>query len=305
MSNLDKDVPPRNARKTGPKKGRPAAVDKKLPHAGLRAPARPDRYGEKRYLTADQRKNPLLRQAYNRLSQIDQPGFRGKYLRRLDTIHGGRRTRSEKFSALAKAAEQILLRLDLATGVLGWLNVEREAFFLSTQCNIAEHSDLSPPSFNRLLHSMQQADYVYLRTDKIRLEERDEAGLHMVRTRMMVRFTEKFFTDLGLRWLWLRSKKAAIKKREKQLREVSGAILARQERFSLEQLKRLESRRNWEKSQARQSGDSQLGILNLEQSTAGRPEPPREPDRGPVTGQQVMSQLANVLERNGKTPPSK
>lgn len=300
MTSLDKDIPPRNNRKAGPAKGRPTAVDKKKPHAGLHAPARPDRYGQKRYLTADQRKNPCLRAAFNRLSQIDQ--HRGKYLRDLDTIHGGRRTRSEKFVTLAKAAEQILLRLDLATGVLGWLNVEEGRYFLSTQCNVAEHSDIAPSVFCRLLHSLQKADYVYLRTEKIRLDEKDETGLHMVRTRMLVRFTEKFFAHLGIGYLWYRAKKAALKRREKDLRQVGAIRIARQERASLEELRRQESRANWERSQQRETAHSQLQAVSVHEGRHGRPEPPREPDRGPMKPDQLM---ANVLAKNGKTPPSK
>jgi hypothetical protein len=300
VTSLDKDIPPRNNRKAGPAKGRPTAVDKKKPHAGLYAPIRPDRYREKRSLSADQRKNPLLRMAYHRLSQIGE--LRGKYLRELDTIHGGRRTRSEKFAALARSSEQMLLRMDLATGVLGWLDVERGQYFLNTQCNIAEDCGMSPSSFNRLLHSMQLADYVYLRTERVRLEEKDEAGLNLVRTRVLVRFTEKFFADLGVRWLWHRAKKAAIKKRERELRQIGDMRVARQERASLEELRRQESRANWERSQRRETAHSQLQAVNVHEGRHGHPEPPREPDRGPMTPDQLM---ASVLAKNGKTPPSK
>lgn len=290
------DVPPRNS-KAGPKKGRPAAIDKKLPHSGLYAPTRPARYREKRYLTEEQRRVPLIRTAFKRLSEIDK--LRGQYLRELDTVHGGRRTRSEKFVTLAKAAEQILVRLDLATGVLGWLDVDKMQYCLSTQCNVAEDSDIAPSVFCRLLHTMERADYVYLRSERVRLEEKDENGLHMVRTRMLVRFTEKFFADLGVRYLWFRAKKAARKKREQQLLQISGAIIARQERASIEELRRQESRMNWERSQARQAGHGELEASN---ASLGGPEPPREPDRGPVKPDEL---LANVMAKYGKTPPSK
>jgi len=151
----DKDIKSRTAssRTDSPKKGRPAAVhrDKKDPHAALRAPIRAPRYSAPRRLTSQQLKNPLLRMAFSRLSQIGD--LRGQYLRDLDTIHGGRRTRSEKFDALAKASEQLLLRLDLATGVLGWLDIERGQYFLNTQCGVAEACGMSPASLNRLMHS--------------------------------------------------------------------------------------------------------------------------------------------------------
>lgn len=300
MTSLDTDIPPRNNRKAGPAKGRPTTIDKKMPHAGLYAPTRPDRYREKRSLTAEQRKNPLLRMAYKRLSQISE--LRGQYLRDLDTIHGGRRTRSEKFAALAKASEQMLLRMDLATGVMGWLDVERGQYFLNTQCNIAEDSEMSAASFNRLLHSMQLADYVYLRAQKVRLDEKDDAGLNLVRTRVLVRFTEKFFAHLGIRYLWQRAKKAALKKRERELRQIGDMRLARQERASLEELRRLESRTKWERSQRRQAAHNQHEALSAEPTKAGRPVPPKDPDRGPVKPDQLM---ANILAKNGKTLPSK
>lgn len=300
MTSLDKDIPPRNNRKAGPGRGRLSAIDEKMPHAGLYAPTRPDRYREKRSLTAEQRKNPLLRMAYHRLSQISE--LRGQYLRDLDTIHGGRRTRSEKFAALAKVSEQMLLRMDLATGVMGWLDVERGQFFLNTQCNIAEDSEISAASFNRLLQSMQLADYVYLRSQKVRLDEKDETGLNLVRTRVLVRFTEKFFAHLGIRYLWQRAKKAAIKKRERELRQIGDLRLARQERASLEELRRLESRTKWERSQQRQAAHSQLEALSEQPTRAGRPEPPREPDRGAMKPDQLM---ASILAKHGKTPTSK
>lgn len=209
MTTLDKESQSRPAggRKGSPVKGRPAAVhrDKKSPHAALHAPIRAPRYSAPRRLTGQQLKNPLLRMAFSRLRQIGD--LRGKYLRDLDTIHGGRRTRSEKFDALAKASEQMLLRLDLATGVLGWLDVERGQYFLNTQCGIAEDCEMSPASLNRLMHSMDLAGYVYRRIEKVRLDEKDEAGLNLVRTRVLVRFTEKFFADLGVRYLWYRAKR--------------------------------------------------------------------------------------------------
>ncbi|MGN2406441.1 hypothetical protein [Pseudomonas viridiflava] len=252
MTVLDKDIPPRN-RKAGPGKGRPAAAprNKKDPHAALHAPVRPPRFREKRNLSTDQLKNPLLRMAFSRLSQM--PELRGKYLRSLDTIHGSRRTRSEPFVALSRVAEQLLVRLDLATGVLGWLDVERGQFFLNTQCGVAEDSDISPASLNRLIRGLELAGLVYRRIEKVRLDEKNDAGLNLVRTRCLVRFTEKFFAELGCRYLWHKAKKAAIKKRERQLREVGARNAVRQEKASLEALRREESRRNWQQSEARKA----------------------------------------------------
>ena len=282
MNLRDKDINSRTAssRKDSPKKGRPAAVhrDKKDPHAALRAPIRPPRYSVPRRLTGQQLKNPLLRMAFSRLSQIGD--LRGKYLRDLDTIHGGRRTRSEKFDALAKVSEQLLLRLDLATGVLGWLDIERGQYFLNTQCGVAEDSDISAASLNRLMKSMELAGYVYRRIEKVRLDEKDEAGLNLVRTRVLMRFTEKFFADLGVRYLWYRAKKAALKKREKDLREVNGLRDARLEKASLEAYQRQLVRHKWEKSEARKAPGSQPDMPPPGKGTPGGANPLEDPNRG-------------------------
>ena len=256
MSSLDKDIKSRTAsgRTDSPKKGRPPAVhrDKKDPHAALRAPIRAPRYSAPRRLTGQQLKNPLLRMAFSRLSRISD--LRGQYLRDLDTIHGGRRTRSEKYDALAKAAEQLLLRLDLA-------------------------------------------GYVYRRIEKVRLDEKDEAGLNLVRTRVLVRFTEKFFADLGVRYLWYRAKKAAIKRRERELHQVSGLRAARQEKASLEEFRRQQSRSNWEKSEARKAAHVHGGSVVMTPSRgSGRGvKPALEPDKSSGgLGESMARLLRNV-----------
>jgi hypothetical protein len=306
VTSLDKDIHSRSAssRKGSLNKGRPAAVhrDKKDPHAALRAPIRAPRYTAPRRLTGQQLKNPLLRMAFSRLSQIGE--LRGQYLRDLDTIHGGRRTRSEKFDALAKASEQMLLRLDLATGVLGWLDIERGQYFLNTQCGVAEDSNMSPASLNRLMHSLELAGYVYRRIEKVQLDEKDEAGLNLVRTRVLVRFTEKFFADLGVRYLWFRAKKAAIKKREKELREISGLRAARQEKASLEEFRRQQSRSNWEKSEARKAAQahSQLEALTPPHRSPGGAKPPLEPDKSSGGLDESMARLLRNVQVKKDTP---
>lgn len=294
-----------NTRAAAPSgKGRLAVVhrDKKDPHAALRAPIRAPRYSAPRRLTGQQLKNPLLRMAFSRLSQIGD--LRGKYLRDLDSIHGGRRTRSEKFDALAKASEQLLLRLDLATGVLGWLDIERGQYFLNTQCGVAEDSDMSPASLNRLMHSLDLAGYVYRRIEKVRLDEKDEAGLNLVRTRVLVRFTEKFFADLGLRYLWFRAKKAAIKHREKELREVSGLRAARQEKASLEAFRRQQSRSNWEKSEARKAAGArnQAETMTPSRRSSGGAKPPLEPGKSSGGLDESMARLLRNVQVKKDTP---
>lgn len=241
--------------------------------------------------------------AFSRLSMIGD--LRGQYLRDLDTIHGGRRTRSEKFDALAKASEQLLLRLDLATGVLGWLDIERGQYFLNTQCGVAEDSGMSPASLNRLMHSLELAEYVYRRIEKVRLDEKDEAGLNLVRTRVLVRFTEKFFADLGVRYLWYRAKKAALKRRERELREVTGLRDARQEKASLEEFRRQQSRSNWEKSEARKASDAhrESQTLNPSHGSARGTKPALEPDKSSGgLGESMARLLHNVQIKKDISP---
>lgn len=286
-----------------PEKGRPNAsprVDTKKPHAGLRAPIRPQRYAAPRQLSSDQLKKPLIRKSLGRLSKIGE--LRGTYLRALDSIHGGRRTRSEKFVALSRIAEQLLVRLDLATGVLGWLDVEQGQFFLNTQCSIAEDSGISAPSLNRLMHGLEQADYVYRRIEKVRLDEKDEAGLNLVRTRVLVRFTEKFWADLGLRYEWHKAKKSAIRKREQELRQVSVDRAARQSKASLEEFKRQQKRHNWLKSEERNGAPSAAPQAHV--GGVGPPsteDPPQRPPSGPEAVSNAMARLLRSAEAKKAT----
>lgn len=287
--------PPGNQAAGRSGKGRPAPVrrlDKKNPHAALHAPIRSDRYAAPRKLTGDQLKKPLIRKAFSRLSRIGGE-YRGKYLRELDTIHGGRRTRSEKFVALQRVAEQLLVRLDLATGVLGWLDVEQGCYFLNTQCGVAEDSGISASILNRLMHSLDKAGYVYRRIERVRLDETDEAGLHLVRTRVLVRFTENFWADLGLRFEWHKAKKSALKRRDQELRAVATARAVRQEKASLEEFNRQVSRRRWQESEARKAPSVPLAAPP---SGSGPPPTAKPPDRSAAGPQDVTSSMDRLLE---------
>ncbi|MBX4139612.1 hypothetical protein K1567_27380 [Pseudomonas sp. S5F11] len=98
----------------------------------------PPSYAAPRRLSEQQLKNPLIRSAFERLGNLVQN--RGRYLRRLDRVNGDRRTRVEVFMAFQKSAEQILVRYDLATGVLGYLDENSGRYVLNTQRRIAEDS---------------------------------------------------------------------------------------------------------------------------------------------------------------------
>lgn len=229
-------------------------LDPADPHSALRRTARklPLQRAAPRKLTEQQLKNPLIRAAHERLGNI--VSLRGKYLRRLDTVHGDRRTRLEKFQAIEQVEEQLLVRLDLATGVLGYIDSENGRFVLNTQCNIAADAGISAPVLSRLLATLDDASYVYRRIERVRLEETDENGLHLVRTRVLVRFTKQFWADLGLRYVYERVQKAAKKRREAELRELGQRRLAEMERHSLELHRREVSRQRWQAKEARKNG---------------------------------------------------
>lgn len=235
---------------------RAVRLDPADPHSALRRPARklPLQRAAPRYLTEQQLKNPLLRAAHARLGSI--VSLRGKYLRRLDTVNGDRRTRLEKFQAIERVAEQLLVRLDLATGVLGYIDAANGRFVLNTQCNIAADAGISAPAFSRLLATFDAADYVYRRIERVRLEETDENGLHLVRTRVLVRFTKQFWADLGLRYVHERVQKAAKKRRADELREMGQRKLAEMERHSLVLHRREVSRQRWQAKEARKASGS-------------------------------------------------
>lgn len=279
-------------------RSKPRAHD---PSAALRHPARPTplRYAAPRKLSEKQLKTPLIRQAFERLGNIVT--LRGQYLRELDSVHGAgaRRTRREKFVALQQLAEQILVRLDLSTNALGFLDVSNGRYVLSSQCHMAEDAGLSAPVVCRLFQTLEAAGYCYRRVERIRLDERDENGLHLVRTRVLLKFTKLFWQHLGLAYLYDRAQKAAKKKREAQLREIALKQLSQQERHSREQLQREESRKCWLASQ----GKSEVVSASPSSPpvTAPRtptPVPPPGPGQGHV--QAAMDRLLrSVALKNG------
>jgi hypothetical protein len=134
----------------------------------------PARHTAPRRLSEQQLKNPLIRSAFVRLGNL--VSYRGQFLRRLDSVHGDRRTRLEKFVAIERVAEQLLLRLDLATCVLGYIDPANGRYVLNTQCGIAEDAGISAPALCRLLKTLDDAGYVYRRHECIRLDERDSNG---------------------------------------------------------------------------------------------------------------------------------
>lgn len=247
---------------------RAVRLDQADPHSALRRTARklPAQRAAPRYLTEQQLRNPLIRPAHARLSSIVT--LRGKYLRRIDTVHGDRRTRAEVFQAIERVAEQLLVRLDLATGVLGYIDAENGRFVLNTQCNIAADAGISAPVLSRLLATLDAAGYVYRRIERVRLDA-DESGLHLVRTRVLIRFTKLFWADLGLRFVHERVHKAAKKRREAELRELGQRRLAEMERHSLELHRREVSRQRWQAKEARKASEATRQPTDAPKRTAG------------------------------------
>jgi hypothetical protein len=255
------------------------------PHSALRRSARqmPARYGTVRHLSEKQLRNPLIRSAYERLSNM--VAYRGRYLRELDSVHGDRRTRVEVFQAIERVAEQLLVRLDLANSVLGYIDPENGRYVLNTQRNIAEDAGtISPPALCRI--------------ERIRLDEKDEHGLHLVRTRVLIRFTKQFWADLGLRYVYERVQNAAKKRRDVQLREIGQRRMAEIERHSLDLQRRTISRKRWQTKEARDARDPAQGQLALPQQTAAaakQPEPDILPER--MTGHQALKAIGAMLTR--------
>lgn len=268
------------------------------PHSAVRRPARakPARRAEPLRLTKDQLKNPLIRSAYERLGNL--VSHRGKHLRRLDTVHGDRRTRVEVFNALERVREQMLVRLDLATSVLGYLDEKDGQFVLNTQLGMAEDAGMSAPILCRLFKTLDMAGYVYRRIERIRLEEKDENGLHLVRTRVLVRLTKLFWHDLGLGYVFERVQKAAKKRREAQLRVLGQRRLDEMERHSMEQHRREVSRQRWQAKEARQA-DGDLGQHSAALSRKADP-----PKAGRVSGEDVNNALSKLLAKAGKSAGS-
>lgn len=259
------------------------------PHAALRHPARamPARHAEPRRLTEQQLKNPLLRSAYERLGNM--ASYRGRYLRRLDGVNGDRRTRIEKFKAIEKSAEQMLVRLDLATGVLGFIDVDNGRYVLNTQRGIAEDCNLSAPVLCRLFQTLDSAGYVYRRIERVRLDEKDDNGLHLVRTRVLIRFTKLFWKDLGLLHVFQRVQNSAKKKREAQLAIIGQRRLDDMQRFSKEQLRREVSRARWI---AKESGEPRSWSPISERQPQNAPPRP-----GGTSGDQVRDKMSQLLAK--------
>jgi len=196
------------------------------PVAGLSAAARhnPGYDGPRRELTEAQLKLPFFRKALGCLESIVQTRF--TLLPLLMHANGNERiTRVEVYKNLAAVAEPILVRLDLATGVLGWLD-ETGNFRLNNQKGLAHDAGLRPATLNRLFKLLEKTGYLTRRLERIAVHEH---GTQLVRTRVMIRFTDLFWRHLRLSLAHTLSRKAARKKRLRTLHalELAKAQTAR------------------------------------------------------------------------------
>lgn len=162
-----------------------------------------------RVLTARQLRLPFFAKALQRLSSISEQRLR--YLPLLDQHYSGRSTRSEVFRAIELAAEQILTRLDLATGILGWRDADG-ALRLINQTQLAADTGISTSALSRLFARLDECGYVVRRHSKISKKEGPYSW--SVRTETIIQFTDRFFRHLGsgVFQAWSKARKWARKK---------------------------------------------------------------------------------------------
>lgn len=193
------------------------------PLGGLRAPLRPSpAYAEtRRTLTAKQQALPFLGRALATLQAL--PEARDQLLPRLRRARGDRQTRIEVYQALAAISSPMLARYDLATGILGWLEDDGQ-FCLNSQRRLAHDSGLSPAVLNRLIKRLAAVGYAKRR---IELVSGRSNGEQYVRTRVLIQFTDLFWRHLNLSLAHGMARKAARKRRQRQLHQIQQDHLSR------------------------------------------------------------------------------
>lgn len=171
----------------------------------------------KRQLSEKQLRIPFFRAA---LSTMQAAGECRRSLlpRLLYRSASGRKTRTEIYDSLKSAAEPMLARFDLATGVLGWLDGQGN-FRLNNQKGIAKDAGLTTSSFNRLISVLTECGYAQKRTAKISVKDKS-LGIYLVRTRVLIRLTGLFFRHLGLSLRYGLARKSARKRRLRLLSQI-------------------------------------------------------------------------------------
>lgn len=193
-------------------------TNKAMPQAALYAAPtyRPTEqpFKKARKLSPKQLQLPFFQAALSTLKSIktNKRSLLPRLLYKSDT---GRETRSEVYESLSLSAEPILARLDLATGVLGWVD-NQGMFRLNNQKGIAKDAGITTSSFNRLITALSECGYIHKRSEKINVKDR-QYGTLLVRTRVFIRFTDLFFRHLQLSFKYGLARKSARKRRTKQL----------------------------------------------------------------------------------------
>lgn len=159
----------------------------------------------------DAQRGTLLGLAAERIAEEAQDRA-CRWLRRLDTIHiSGVRTKRQRWDALAKMAEPLLARLDLATLALGWLDGQTGAFRLNRQRGLAEDTGLSECCVSRTLTALESAGYLRRRVRRI-----FKHGKNWV-SRVTIHVRPRFFIDLGLGYQLAEERTRKKAKRDKVL----------------------------------------------------------------------------------------
>ena len=181
---------------------------KVLPPVGHQVVRRPRKLSEKQAKT-------FLGEAVKRI-KAEACDRSGKYLRCLDTVHqAGGRTRAERWQALAAIAEPLLARLDIATGVLGYLDNNGQ-FRLNRQNGLAEDAGISPSRLCRLLKALEKAKYTLRKIKRLYRN-----GQRWV-CRITIYVRPRFFIDLGLGFLHAASRSAKAKAYRKKRRQAQA-----------------------------------------------------------------------------------
>ncbi|MBP5971026.1 hypothetical protein [Pseudomonas iridis] len=186
----------------------PPPFKKVLPPVGHQSIRRPRTLSEKQ-------KKTFLGEALKRI-KAEAYERTGKYLRDLDTVHqGGGRTRAERWLALAAVAEPLLARLDIATGVLGYLDNQGQ-FRLNRQNGLAQDAGISPSRLCRLLKTLEKAKYTLRKIKRLYRN-----GKRWV-CRITIYVRPRFFHDLGLGFQHADARTAKAKAYKKKRRQAQA-----------------------------------------------------------------------------------
>lgn len=166
-----------------------------------------------RTLSKAQLRLPFFKTALNRLTSLSEN--RETYLTQLNLHASGRRTRTEFYDAVEKVAEQILLRLDLSTGALGWRD-SKGNFRVSSQTQLAADSGVSTSVLSRVFGRFLELGYI--KRDISHISTRRGHFLWSVKTRTLISFTDRFFKHLGVHYEFSKARKWADKKTRAKLR---------------------------------------------------------------------------------------